>query len=201
MATSDILDKKFSWRLVFQYILVKKAKFCRYCLNSKKVLEGWIQRGHFCPPPPSHPWPGRVNWIPFCDETTITKCSFAYNRLYNEVPAFVQCDDSKECKTLCPRYERETEGGSTIIVSTCKKWNTLPLEPSVKSFGLSLRICLLENQSSLSHFTNFSTVVIYPIVNPIRPGLFLEFLGLGGGGGPSINPKVLTRLSWKFEVR
>ena len=42
---------------------------------------------------------------------------------------------------------------------------------------------------------------IYISINPIPPGLFQSSWAWGGGGGSSVNPKVLILLSWNLEVK
>ena len=109
-----------------------------------------------------------LNWIPFYKETVIAKWSLAYKRLDSKLPNYLmntlipngtrhtRATRYRNFNLLCPRYKRETEGGSTFVVTTCKAWNNLPLElrkkPTVQSFRSSLRKSFLENQRCLAHF-------------------------------------------------
>ena len=56
-----------------------------------------------------------------------------------------------------PRYNRETEGGRTFTVTTCKAWNSLSLpvrqKDSVDSLKKASRNEFFKQQQNLDHFS------------------------------------------------
>ena len=93
------------------------------------------------PPPqaPSVPLFNRLKWLPFYKDAFISKCIIAYKRLQGDVPVYlndllklnsnIHSRKTRYCNfnLTSPRYNRETEGGRTFTVTTCKAWNTLSL--------------------------------------------------------------------------
>ena len=73
-----------------------------------------------------------LQWVPFYEEAKIAKCCLAYKRIKNKVPAYIE--DSLKLNSdrhtratrysnnnfIFPRYNRETQGGKTYAVTTCK---------------------------------------------------------------------------------
>ena len=61
--------------------------------------------------------------------------------LNNEIHA--RSNRYSNCNVAWPRYARKTEGGKFFVVSTCKLWNSLPIdlkeELSVRLFGNASR--------------------------------------------------------------
>ena len=57
---------------------------------------------------------------------------------------------------LCPRYNRETEGGRTFLVTGTKIWNELPLRirmaDSMRCFKHNMWTNIFSQQQFLSHF-------------------------------------------------
>lgn len=57
---------------------------------------------------------------------------------------------------LCPRYNRETEGGRTFLVTGTKIWNEIPLRirmaDSIRCFKHNMWTNIFSQQQFLSHF-------------------------------------------------
>ena len=82
----------------------------------------------------------KFNRIPFYKEAVIAKCSLAYKRLNSKLPNYLmntlipngtrhtRATKYYNFNLSCPRYKRETEGGRTFVVTTCKAWHNMPLE-------------------------------------------------------------------------
>ena len=68
--------------------------------------------------------------------------------------------DTRYCNfnVVCPKYNRETEGGKTFRVTSCKLWNMLPLsirkEKSIKTLKRNLWNKIFNEQCSTGHFSS-----------------------------------------------
>jgi len=96
-------------------------------------------------------------FVPMCFE--VNQCSVLMNRLQRQVPEYletklIRTSDVSTTATchprkaiLCPRYNRESEGGRTFIAKAVKLWNSLPDKlkdcPNVKSFMKAYKSQLL----------------------------------------------------------
>ena len=103
------------------------------------------------PPPlaPSVPLFNRLKWLPFYKDALISKCIIAYKRLQGDVPVYlndllklnsnIHSRKTRYCNfnLTSPRYNRETEGGRTFTVTTCKAWNTLSLPVRQRDCGMN----------------------------------------------------------------
>ena len=81
----------------------------------------------------------KLGWLPFYDEAKVNKCSLVLKRLQGNCPSYMydllKCNAdlhtrSGRCSALnlvCPRYNRESEGGRTFSVSATRLWNSLPI--------------------------------------------------------------------------
>ena len=81
----------------------------------------------------------KLGWLPFYDEAKVNKCSLVLKRLQGNCPSYMydllKCNAdlhtrSGRCSALnlvCPRYNRESEGGRTFGVSATMLWNSLPI--------------------------------------------------------------------------
>ena len=69
----------------------------------------------------------RLQWVPFYEEAKIVNCCLVYKRIKNRVPAYIEDSlkfnsDRHDTRTtscsinnfICPRYNRETEGGKAF---------------------------------------------------------------------------------------
>ena len=93
----------------------------------------------------SNPLFKQLNWLTISDEIEIRKCCLIYERIYGLTPDYI--DDIPVKNTdlhlrttrhsnvnlVCPRYNRESEGGRTFQVSGTKLWNTIPTNIKKKS--------------------------------------------------------------------
>ena len=75
----------------------------------------------------------KLGWLPFYDETKVNKCSLVLKRLQGNCPSYMY--DLLKCNTdlrprsgrysalnlVCPRYNRESEGGRTLSVSATRR--------------------------------------------------------------------------------
>ena len=81
----------------------------------------------------------RLKWIPFYEKCKIDKASIMFKRIHGALPSYlnehIPINNSRHSRTtrysnfnvLCPRYNRETEGGRTFLVTGTKIWNEIPL--------------------------------------------------------------------------
>ena len=57
---------------------------------------------------------------------------------------------------VTPKYNRETEGGKSFIVSAIKLWNSIPaiirLSSNIRTFKKNYRIFLMQQHVDLDHF-------------------------------------------------
>ena len=111
----------------------------------------------------------RLKWLPFYKDALISKCIIVYKRLHGDVPAYlnnllklnsnIHSRQTRYCNfTLNSlRYNRETEGGRTFTVTTCKAWNSLSLpvrqKDSVDSFKKALWNEFFKHQQNLDNFS------------------------------------------------
>ena len=104
----------------------------------------------------------RLKWIPFYEKCKIDKASIMFKPSYlNE---HILINNSRHSRTtrysnfnvLCPRYNRETEGGRTFLVTGTKIWNELPLRirmvDSIRCFKHNMWTNIFSQQQFLSHF-------------------------------------------------
>ena len=79
----------------------------------------------------------QLDWIPYYDEVKIFKATIAYKRINSESPGYLtnvlKLNSGVNDRVtrysnlkICPKYNRETEGGRTFTVTTIKQWNQLP---------------------------------------------------------------------------
>ena len=110
----------------------------------------------------------RLQWVPFYEEAKIAKCCLAYKRVKNKVPAYIKdslrLNSNQHTRTtrysnsnfICPRYNRETEGGKTFAVTTCKLWNSLKLDlrnsVSLRAFRNNYWNSIFNEQKELHNF-------------------------------------------------
>ena len=81
----------------------------------------------------------KLGWLPFYEGAKVNKCSLVLNRLQGNCPSYVydllKCNaDLHTCSgrysalnLVCPRYNRESEGGRTFSVSATRPWNSFPM--------------------------------------------------------------------------
>ena len=110
----------------------------------------------------------RLKWIPFYEKCKIDKASIMFKRIHGALPSYlnehISINNSRHSRTtrysnfnvLCPRYNRETEGGRTFLVTGTKIWNELPLRirmaDSIRSFKHNMWTNIFSQQQFLSHF-------------------------------------------------
>lgn len=110
----------------------------------------------------------RLKWIPFYEKCKIDKASIMFKRIHGVLPSYlnehISINNSRHSRTtrysnfnvLCLRYNRETEGGRTFLVTGTKIWNELPLRirmaDSIRSFKHNMWTNIFSQQQFLSHF-------------------------------------------------
>ena len=114
----------------------------------------------------------RLKWLPFYKDALISKCIIAYKRLQGDVPVYlnnllklnrnIHSIKTRYCNfnLTSPRYNRETEGGRTFTVTTCKAWNNLSLPVRQRDSVDSLKKSIVEGmkqQQNLDHFSIYVT--------------------------------------------
>ena len=75
----------------------------------------------------------QLNWLTFCDEVKLNKCTIVYKRFKGKCPPNIldifKCNADFQTRRsgrfsqrnlVCPRYSLETEGGRSFHVSSCK---------------------------------------------------------------------------------
>ena len=110
----------------------------------------------------------RLKWIPFYEKCKIDKASIMFKRIHGALPSYlnehIPINNSRHSRTtrysnfnvLCPRYNRETEGGRTFLVTGTKIWNEIPLRirmaDSIRCFKHNMWTNIFSQQQFLSHF-------------------------------------------------
>ena len=83
----------------------------------------------------------KLGWLPFYDEAKVNKCSLVLKRLQGNCPSYMYMYDLLKCNAdlhtrrgrysaldlVCPRYNRESEGGRTFSVSATRLLILCPL--------------------------------------------------------------------------
>ena len=68
---------------------------------------------------------------------------------------------------VTPKYNRETEGGKSFVVSAIKLWNSIPanirLSSTIRTFKKNYCIFLMHQYIDLDHFTFLKLFVIFAI--------------------------------------
>ncbi|CAB4041675.1 Hypothetical predicted protein, partial [Paramuricea clavata] len=140
-------------------------------------------------------------WIPFYEQCKIDKCAFFYKRIHNNLPSYLgdyiilnNVRNSRNTRyanfnAICPKYNRETEGGRTFLVTATKLWNSIPLNirkaDSLNCFKNNLRSNILKDQQLLHHFT------LLPSLNKAFTYL-LTYLLSPGRGNDNVNVSSFT---------
>ena len=112
----------------------------------------------------------QLGWIPFYEEVNISKCLYIFKQLNGILPSYMNdifvinsqrhSRDTRYCNfnVVCPKYNRETEGGKTFRVTSCKLWNILPVsirkEKSIKALKRNLWKKIFNEQCSTGHFSS-----------------------------------------------
>ena len=112
----------------------------------------------------------RLKWIPFYEKCKIDKASMMFRRIHGVLPSYlnehISINNSTHSRTtrysnfnvLCPRYNRETEGGRTFLVTGTKIWNELPLRIRMAD---SIR-CFKHNMwTNIFRSNNFKVIFVY----------------------------------------
>ena len=110
----------------------------------------------------------KLHWLPFYEKCKISKCSLIYKRIHDSLPTYlseqiivnnqVHSRNTRYSNSnlVCPRYNRETEGGRTFTVTSAKLWNSLSLElrskDSLQCFRKHMWTNIFDDQQSLHHF-------------------------------------------------
>ena len=111
----------------------------------------------------------KLGWLPFYDEAKVNKCSLVLKRLQGNCHSYMY--DLLKCNTdlhtrsgrysalnlVCPRYNRESEGGRTFSVSATRLWNSLPIDlkkgTCVTSFRKAIYSHFLTRYNDVDHFS------------------------------------------------
>ena len=102
----------------------------------------------------------KLNWLPLYDEIKIQKCSVIFRRIVGESPGYVEklltrnvdlgnrFNRHSHINLVCPKYQRESEGGRTFMVTGTRLSNSIPVEVKKKnslgSFKYALRKYFLD---------------------------------------------------------
>ena len=142
--------------------IVKKESLERV-LKLQKRAARVLMNAH--PQAPSVPLFNRLNiWLHFYEEALISKCLIAISDVHVYLSNLLKLNSnihSRQTKyrnfnPTSPRYNRETEGGRSFTITTCKKaWNSLPLRQrdSVDSFKKALWNEFFTQQQTLDYFS------------------------------------------------
>ena len=110
----------------------------------------------------------KLVWLPFYEEVKVDKCLLVLKRLQGNCPSYMydlhKCNaDLHTCSgrysalnLVCPRYNRESEGGRTLSVSVTRLWNFLPIHlkkgTCVTSFRKAIYSHFLTRYNDVHHF-------------------------------------------------
>ena len=111
----------------------------------------------------------KLGWLPFYDEAKVNKCSLVLKRLQGNCPSYMydllKCNADLHTRSgrysalnlVCPRYNRESEGGRTFSVSATRLWNSLPINlkkgTCVTSFRKAIYSHFLSRYNDVDHFS------------------------------------------------
>jgi hypothetical protein len=111
----------------------------------------------------------KLNWLAFDDELKLNTCCLIFKIMNGLAPDYLVKNFSRvsdistrrssrygNVTLVCPKYNRETEGGKSFAVSATKLWNSIPatirLSSNIKTFKKSYRSFLIQQYSGLDHF-------------------------------------------------
>ena len=111
----------------------------------------------------------KLNWLPFDDELKLNTCCMVFKIMNGLAPDYLinkfsrVSDISKQHSSrygnipfVCPKYNRETEGGKSFVVSTIKLWNNIPmtirLNSNISTFKKCYHTFLAEKYIDADHF-------------------------------------------------
>ena len=111
----------------------------------------------------------KLNWLPFDDELKLNTCCMVFKIMNGQAPDYLVnkfsrvSDISKRRSSrygnitfVCPKYNRETEGGKSFAVSAIKLWNNIPTtirsSSTINTFKKRYRIFLAEQYIDADHF-------------------------------------------------
>ena len=113
----------------------------------------------------------KLEWLPFYDEVKVNKCSLVLKRLQGSCPGYMydllKCNADLHARSgrysalnlVCPRYNRESDGGRTFSVSAIRFWNSLPTNLkkgiSVTLFRKATYSHFLTRYNDVDHFDQF----------------------------------------------
>ena len=95
-----------------------------------------------------------MKWIPFYEENKVGSCSLVFKLIQGTVyqlfnkhftvnnQIHTRNTGYANFKLVCPKYIRETEGGKSFLVRSCRLWNNLPLEIRRKDSFPAFKKCL-----------------------------------------------------------
>lgn len=110
----------------------------------------------------------RLDWLPFYDEINVNKLCLLYKCLNGQCPEYlgsrlVRVSDLSTRTSRygaitirCPRYNRDTEGGKTFLITAAKLWNSLPINirssTSINAFKQNLCNFIKQGYAGLDSF-------------------------------------------------
>ena len=110
----------------------------------------------------------QLNWLPLKDEIIMQKSCLLYKCMRGEARNYLRQLLVKnsglhtrktrhaEYGLVCPRYNRETEGGRTFHISSVKLWNSIPIDihkkETIGDLKNSLRKHLLDSEIVSGYF-------------------------------------------------
>ena len=110
----------------------------------------------------------RLDWLPFYDEINVNKLCLLYKCLNGQCPEYlgsrlVRVSDLSTRTSRygaitirCPRYNRDTEGGKTFLITAVKLWNSLPINirssTSINAFKQNLCTFIKQGYADLDSF-------------------------------------------------
>mgnify|MGYP006862618620 CR=1 FL=1 len=110
----------------------------------------------------------RLDWLPFYDEINVNKLCLLYKCLNGQCPEYlgsrlvrVSNVSSRTARygaitIRYPRYNHDTEGGKTFLITAAKLWNSLPINirssTSINAFKQNLCNFIKQGYADLDSF-------------------------------------------------
>ena len=111
----------------------------------------------------------KLEWLPFFCEAKVNMCVLVHKRLYGGCPVYIEDilrvnsdihDRNSRYSSInlvCPRFNRETEGGRSFSVRMARLWNALPNKlkaiKSANNFKKALINFYIDILKDIDHFT------------------------------------------------
>ena len=122
----------------------------------------------------------QLNWLPLYDEIQIQKCCIIHNRVLRQSTQYMiqilirnvdyssRSNRLSKANLVCPRYERETEGGKSFGVTGARLWNSIPVDiwsnDYFYSFKRALRNYVLEQYCYIFKLLSIHRTLIFTLL-------------------------------------